>query len=88
MYNGRKWHAKALVTSHPNYDRKKAIKVDATDKHKYLMPLDEAMKRKIEPLRKPYPKRAGSSSVEHSDSIGEVGGSIPTPALKYPVQTP
>ena len=81
MYNGRKWHAKALVTSHPNYDRKKAIKVDATDKHKYLMPLDEAMKRKVEPLRKPYPKRAGSSSVEHSDSIGEVGGSIPTPAL-------
>lgn len=26
-------------------------------------------------------KSAGSSSVEHSDSIGEVGGSIPTPAL-------
>jgi hypothetical protein len=28
---------------------------------------------------------AGSSLVEHSDSIGEVGGSIPTPALKADV---
>lgn len=26
-------------------------------KHKYLMPLDDAMRRQIEPLRKPYPKR-------------------------------
>lgn len=52
-------------------------------KHKYLYPLDEEMKRKIEPLRKPYPKRAGSSPVEHPASSGEVGGSIPTPALNY-----
>jgi hypothetical protein len=28
-------------------------------KHKYLYPLDRAMRRQIEPLRKPYPKRAG-----------------------------
>lgn len=29
----------------------------AGDKHKYLMPLDAAMRAQIEPLRKPYPKR-------------------------------
>ena len=27
-------------------------------KHKYLYPLDKAMRRQIEPLTKPYPKRA------------------------------
>jgi len=26
-------------------------------KHRYLMPLDDAMRRQIEPLRQPYPKR-------------------------------
>ena len=26
-------------------------------KHRYLMPLDDEMRRRIEPLRKPYPKR-------------------------------
>lgn len=61
--------------------KKGASWVTVPIKHKYLYPLDEAMKRKIEPLRKPYPKRAGSSPVERSVSNGEVGGSIPTPAL-------
>jgi hypothetical protein len=28
----------------------------STGKRKYLMPLDKAMKKKIESLRKPYPK--------------------------------
>lgn len=27
------------------------------DKHRYLMPLDDEMRARIEPLRKPYPKR-------------------------------
>lgn len=50
-------------------------------KHKYLMPLDAQMHERIMPLSKPYPKRAGSSSVERPTSGGEAGGSIPTPAL-------
>ena len=57
-------------------------------KHRYLYPLDEEMRRKIEPLRKPYPKRAGSSSVERPTSGGEAGGSIPTPALNNTGLTP
>ena len=31
-------------------------------KYKYLMPLDDEMRRAIEPLRKPYPKRVGSDT--------------------------
>jgi hypothetical protein len=50
-------------------------------KHKYLMPLDEDMRRQIEPLRKPYPKRAGSAGSGTSPDQGGRGGATPTPAL-------
>jgi len=50
-------------------------------KHKYLMPLDAEMRKQIMPLAKPYPKRAGSDTLDTpSDQLGE-GGSLPTPAL-------
>jgi hypothetical protein len=35
-----------------------------TFKHKYLYPLDKAMRRQIEPLAKPYPKRADVGEIE------------------------
>ena len=38
-----------------------AERVETARKHKYLYPLDDDMRRQIEPLRKPYPKR------EHAD---------------------
>jgi hypothetical protein len=88
VVNGRKMHRRQAYSLYGTTRPKGSVNVPASGKHKYLMPLDEAMKSKIEPLRKPYPKRAGSSSVEHSDSIGEVGGSTPTPALKNPEPTP
>ena len=52
-------------------------------KHKYLYPLDKAMRKQIKPLAKPYPKRAGSIDTEDAPVIqtGE-GGAVPTPALK------
>jgi hypothetical protein len=34
-------------------------------KHKYLMPLDDAMRAQIAPLAKPYPKRAKQAMAEH-----------------------
>ena len=33
-------------------------------KHRYLYPLDKAMRRQIEPLAKPYPKRADVGEME------------------------
>lgn len=52
-------------------------------KHRYLYPLDDAMRKQIEPLRQPYPKReqaAGAADVAPDDQSGE-GGLIPTPPL-------
>jgi hypothetical protein len=51
-------------------------------KHKYLMPLDNEMRKRIMPLFKPYPKRAGSDTKDTSGSQSEEGGSTPTPALQ------
>ncbi len=47
-----------------------ATKVWTRGKHKYLMPLDKEMKRQIEPLRKAFPKRAGSESCDTSTPPG------------------
>lgn len=52
-------------------------------KHKYLYPLDDAMRRQIAPLAKPYPKRPRAESIDGDAPAfhaGE-GGSIPTSAL-------
>lgn len=52
-------------------------------KHKYVMPLDDGMRKQIAPLAKPYPKRSRAEGVD-SDTpavhAGE-GGAIPTSAL-------
>lgn len=52
--------------------------VDVHGKHRYLMPLDDAMRAQIAPLAKPYPKRAKQATSEHPS---EGGGAAPTRAL-------
>lgn len=51
-------------------------------KHKYLMPLDEEIRKQIELLRKPYPKCASSVESGTSDFRSEGGGESPTDALQ------
>ena len=52
-------------------------------KHRYLLPLDEQTKTKIEKLRKPYPKRAVSKDNVASANHAEEGGATPTTALQF-----
>lgn len=51
-------------------------------KHKYLMPLDNEMRKQILPLAKPYPKRASSESSDTSAFHAGKGGATPTDALQ------
>ena len=51
-------------------------------KHKYLMPLDKEMRKRILPLSRPYPKRASSDTGDTPDHQSGKGGSIPTDALQ------
>jgi hypothetical protein len=58
-------------------------KSDILWKHKYLYPLDDDMRRQIEPLRRPYPKRLPANEAIQ-DAPGDqsgMGGASPTRSL-------
>lgn len=64
--NGKRWHGRSLRHGKPAHlttaQYAKALdpnyrRVKGSSKHRYLMPLDDAMRKQIEPLRQPYPKR-------------------------------
>ena len=50
-------------------------------KHKYVMPLDPAMRGCVERLAQKYPKRAGSDTSDTAATHAAEGGAAPTPAL-------
>jgi len=77
---GKRWHSRMVSTT--GYKKsfgvvKKVIKpsdgqkVLIPGKHKYLYPLDKAMRRQIKPLAKPYPKRADVGEIESRLSTTE-----------------
>jgi len=64
--SGKRWHSRQVshtgvkrqygeVRTVPRHDE--CERVDLIGKHRYLYPLDRAMRRQIEPLAQPYPKR-------------------------------
>jgi hypothetical protein len=69
----------AWVRSH--LDRGASV-VIAGGKHKYLYPLDQAMREQIAPLSKPYPKRAASIDSDAAGVQPADGGATPTAALQ------
>lgn len=86
--NGRRYHSRsvhscgyALHFGRPTYTPKpeEMTRVNTPGKHKYLMPLDAEMRERIEPLRKPYPKRA---PVEGAEVPLPSGGANPTRTLQ------
>ena len=58
-----------------------ATKVFTLGKHKYLYPLDEAMRKQIETLRKPYPKRDTREIDNAPESNLETEGASPIVSL-------
>jgi hypothetical protein len=63
---GRVWHERMVSERGWNYvygEKQKVVKpsecekTDLPGKHRYLLPLDDAMAEQIEELRRPYPKR-------------------------------
>ena len=63
---------------------KNAKAIQCQGKHRYLMPLDAEMRKRILPLARPYPKRADSMGGHASGFQPEEGGSTPTSALHSP----
>lgn len=83
---GHMYGTSSLETIQRTID-KNAQKVKTLAKHKYLMPLDDQMRKQIEPLRKPYPKRVRSVDSDTSGDQPEVGGANPTRTLSDSQQT-
>jgi hypothetical protein len=89
--HGREWHQRQVSVSgvKPQYGQlrhvakiSECVKVPQLGKLRYLMPLDAAMRAQIEPLRKPYPKRATSIVVDAPTVQAGEGGAVPTVALQ------
>jgi hypothetical protein len=79
IVNGRKMLNRAVDASGINKAGLK--KIDGTTRHKYLMPLDDEMRKQIEPLRKPYPKRVRSVDSDTATVQVAEGGANPTRTL-------
>lgn len=93
--NGRRIHGRALRSSlkwkgtQGKDTMEKAAKaygnvekLKGSVKLRYAMPLDGEMRKLLEGMRQPYPKRAGSGTIDTSANHAEKGGAIPTPALQ------
>lgn len=81
FYNG-KWSHKKTVDD-AGVDQKNLIKKKVCGKHRYLMPLDAEMRKKVLPLAKPYPKRV--KQANSGDQL-ESGGAAPTHTLQSSVE--
>ena len=82
IYLGKQWQGRAFrhkfkgMENHPSVQ-----KVKGTSKHRYLMPLDSAMREQIAPLAKPYPKRTTRTKEQDAEHPSALGGASPTRAL-------
>lgn len=86
-HNGRRLHSRQVSPKGYNIQQgqvRKVLKpeqckiVRTAGKHRYLMPLDDAMRVQIAPLAKPYPKRAKEQDAGHLPALG---GATPTRTL-------
>jgi hypothetical protein len=89
---GRVWHPRQVSATgykrqYGDYRRVPKIseceRVPVGGKYRYLYPLDDDMRRQIEPLRKPYPKRLPANEAIQ-DAPGDqsgMGGASPTRSL-------
>ena len=86
--DGKQWHGRMISKDGKIKVQGKYRKCWRTDqckpvtkpgKHRYLMPLDRAMKDQVQSLSKPYPKRVTkANSGDHPES----GGAVPTGTLQ------
>lgn len=80
---GRRLNKRAYTGSNFGSPRMKvpdnAERVSLAGKHRYLMPLDGEMSKRIKLLAQPYPKRAKDQAAENHSALG---GETPTRALQ------
>lgn len=81
IFLGRRWQGRSFRNRFSGMERDHRVTIiKGSAKYRYLMPLDDEMRRDVESLRQPYP-RAGSRDVAAPPDQGGEDGSIPIPAL-------
>ncbi len=79
IYKGKRWQGRSFRHLHKGMEKHPDVQVvKGSSKYRYLMPLDNDMRKQIEPLSKPYPKRA---KKQESEFPSELGGAVPTDTL-------
>ncbi len=82
VYLGKQWQGRAFrhkfkgMENHPSVQ-----KVKGTSKHRYLMPLDSAMREQVAALAKPYPKRTTRTKEQDAGHHPALDGVTPIRAL-------
>ena len=85
--NGKIWHPRNV--SEDLWRSGKVVrpsdceKIWKDGKHRYLFPLDDAMRKQIDPLRKPYPKRERGETDNAPQSNAETEGAGPIRSLLF-----
>jgi hypothetical protein len=86
IYKGKRWQGRSFRNNYKGMERHPDVQiVKGSSKHRYLMPLDEAMRAQIAPLAKPYPKRAKEQDCGHPLRLG---GATPTRTLQSSSHAP
>jgi len=85
IVNGKRWHGRAFRASKPAHlttaQAAKALdptskRIMGSSKHRYLYPLDRAMRKQIAPLAKPYPKRETCGPSVEGDTLPQAEGGV------------
>jgi len=80
IYKGKRWQGRSFRNSHKGMEKHPDVQiVKGSSKYRYLMPLDDDMRKQIMPLAKPYPKRV---KKQESENPSDLGGAIPTHTLQ------
>jgi hypothetical protein len=69
IYKGKRWQGRSFRNNFKGMEKSPLVQiVKGSSKHRYLMPLDNAMRAQIAPLAKPYPKREKQAMDGHPPS--------------------
>jgi len=90
--DGKQWHGRMVSATGQKqvFGKSRTVfrvdqcqRVDLPGKHRYLYPLDPAMRAQVAPLARPYPKRSRVESAENGTAIPIAGGGVnPTSTLQ------
>lgn len=82
IVNRKRMHGRSMRALYGTHLGKDFIKTtQGSSKFRYLMPLDDAIKATIMPLKQPFPERVKQATLSVQD---EGGGAAPTHALQHP----